>query len=153
MLYSYSGNLYLGLGNWNNPASGFPSGQILVQDSPPNGAWTLETQLPVYDLAVVSMTSVATGTMTGFYAGSWNSNGTATVHSRDYSSRTWIPTYMWNDMNSDFAEVRCLIGYTDPSTSTTYLFAGSDTNNPNSTNGESIRRRLVASVVESVAVF
>jgi hypothetical protein len=149
----YGNYMFGGVGGSDSPVAGF--GQILVQKSPPSGAWTLEVQLPSEIVAVCSMTTVnfphVTGSPGKLVAGCRNSNGYATVYARNDATETWQPTYIWNDpSNTSVVEIRAMIAYTDPTggpggTPIDYLFAISATTDSTSGNGGIYRATYNAS--------
>ncbi len=141
-MWQYGDYMFGGVGAWESPTWAY--GQILVQKSPPSGAWTLEAQLPSAVTAVVSMTAVnfphTSGSPWKLVAGCWAS-GYAVVYARDDASETWQPIVLWDDSSATAnCEVRALIPYTDPTggpggTPIDYLFATTDTTDSSSGNG------------------
>jgi hypothetical protein len=57
-LCPYGGRLFAGNGQWEAPAGDAYAAQILVQETPPSGPWTVEAQLPSAIFAVTSMAAV-----------------------------------------------------------------------------------------------
>jgi hypothetical protein len=129
-------SVLLGSGMWEQPPGSGPNAlgngaQILAQYAPPSGPIVIEAQLPIYELAISSMVAAnfASSNVWKPCAGTWNTNGNASVWVRDYCTNAWVPTTVWSNGTGTMAQVRSLFSYTDQVTGLSYLFAGTDDSN------------------------